>query len=170
MKQAKHVLLLISAIFILLLSGASYAGTENKRSIGMLLGDPIALSLTIPVSEENFLNIHGGVWAWKFWHDTTRYDTPFLSVDYAWRTPVKQIPLLSYIGAGIAIFFDGNPKDDKEYDACAAIRIPFGFTFYSNKDFSVGFEIAPIYQFLPAYNAKPYGIDLNGGFTLMFFY
>jgi hypothetical protein len=169
MKLARHILFLILTIFILLLSGASYAGTENKRSFGMLLGDPIALSLTIPVSEENFLNIHGGIWAWSFWHDI-HYDTPFLSVDYAWSSPIKQLPFFSYIGAGISIFFADNPKDDNNYDACAAIRIPFGFTFYSNKDLSIGFEIAPIYQFLPAYNAKPYGLELNGGLSLRYFY
>jgi hypothetical protein len=92
---------------------------------------------------------------------------PFLSIDYAWRTPVKQIPFFSYIGAGAAVFFGDNPKDEKNYVACAAVRIPFGFTFYSNKDFTLGFEIAPIYQFLPPYHSGPYGLELNGGLTLM---
>ena len=169
MKLAKYTVVLTMTIFIIFLSNSSFAETKNKKSIGILLGDPIALSLTIPVMEENFLNIHAGIWTWSFWHDID-YDTTFLSIDYAWRYPIKQIPFLSYIGAGISFFFADNPKDDNNYDACAALRIPFGFEFYSNKDFSLGFEIAPIYQFLPAYHAGPYGLELNGGLTLMFFY
>jgi hypothetical protein len=157
-------------ITALMLSNLSFAETKNKKSFGALLGDPLALSLTVPVTQDTFLNIHGGAWSWKFWHGDIQYDTPFLSVDYAWHTPIKQFPFFSYIGAGIAAFFADNPKDDNNYDACAALRIPVGFEFYSNKDFAIGFEIAPLYQFAPAYYAKPYGLELNGGVTVMFFY
>lgn len=161
--------MLCVAVFMVLTAGISAAETDNKSSVGLLLGDPVALSLTLPVSSDTFLDIHAGIWAWSFWHDLL-YDTPFLSVDYAWNRPFKGLPFFSYVGAGIAVFFRDNPKDDNNSDACAAVRIPFGFEFFADNNISVGFEIAPIYQFLPAYNAKPYGLELNGGLFMRYSY
>ena len=164
----KNVVICILIISVLVASTAALAETQNRRSFGLFLGDPMTLSLAMPVKDNTFFNVHAGMWSWHFWHDKVEYETPFLSIDYAWRTPIKEIPFFSYIGAGAAVFFGDNPKDEKNYDACAAVRVPFGFTFYSNKDFTLGFEIAPIYQFLPPYHAGPYGLELNGGLTLMF--
>jgi hypothetical protein len=161
--------IILSAVLVFFSSKPSIAEIKNEKSIGLLLGDPIAASLKIPVSEKTFLNIHAGIWTWSFWHDIN-YDTPFLSVDYDLLNPLEQFPFLSYVGAGIAFFFADNPKDKDDYDACAAIRLPVGLEFYKKNNFSLGFEVAPIYQFLPVYNAKPYIIELNGGLVIRFFY
>lgn len=170
MKRGLRIFIFTAGLIlcIMLLSRPSFAESENSRSFGLLLGDPIAATMDLPVTKETFLNIHAGIWAWSFWHDI-RYDTPYLSIDFAWG-PVNLIPLFSYVGAGFAFFFADNPKDKKDYDACMAVRMPFGFEFYRDKKFSVGFEIAPIYQVLPPYRAKPYGLELNGGLTLRYFY
>lgn len=165
MNKKSLVFSVIALVFIF--TSYSFAGEDNTKSYGILLGDPLAVTMTIPVKEDTFLNIHAGIWSWKFWHGI-QYDTPFASVDYAWRSPVKKFPPLSYIGIGIAGFFKDNPKDDNNYSACAAVRLPIGIYFYNHEKYTVGFEIAPIYQFLPAYSSGPYGLELNGGLTVMF--
>ena len=160
----------IIAVLILGLSFNTYASEiKNEKAVGLLLGDPIAISLKLPVKEKTFLNIRAGIWTWSFWHDI-KYDTPYLSVDYAWLFPVKQFNCCFYIGAGMAFFFADNPKDENDYDAAAAIRLPLGIDLYNRNNLYLGFEIAPIYQFAPAFNAKPYVIELNGGLVLNFYY
>ena len=163
----KVLFLCIVCLFVPAHPGTTYGETDTRRSLGVMLGDPIAITFHQPVNEKTSLNIHAGIWTWSFWHDI-KYDTPYLSIDYVVLRPISKIPLLSYVGGGFAIFFDDNPKDDDDYDAAVAVRIPFGFEFYREKDFSIGFEIAPIYQFAPAYSAKPYGIELNGGLIISY--
>ncbi len=169
LRLTRYLYGLMLMVFIFFIARTSFAELNNNKSLGILLGDPIAVTFQIPVKKKTFINIHAGIWTWSFWHDI-KYDTPFLSVDYAVRVLIKQIPLLSYIGTGFSFFFADNPKDDNNYDACVAVRIPFGFEFYKKENFSIGFEIAPIYQFLPAYSAKPYGLELNGGVLLNYSY
>jgi len=161
MKLVKYVILAV--ISVALLAGSSFAEIKNEKTIGLMLGDPIAVTIKVPVKEKTFLNIHSGIWTWSFWHDID-YDTPFLSVDYAFLFPVKKT--FFYVGAGVAVFFADNPKDDNNYDAAAAVRLPVGIELYSKDKFSLGFEIAPIYQVLPAYSHKPYILELNGGLLI----
>ena len=156
--------------FVIAIPGLNLAESSepgNRKSVGVMLGDPVAVTFHQPVNEKASLNIHAGIWTWSFWHDI-KYDTPYLSMDYVVLRPIYKIPLFSYVGGGFAIFFDDNPKDDDDYEAAVAVRIPFGFEFYKNNDLSIGFEIAPIYQFAPAYRAKPYGIELNGGLIISY--
>ena len=129
-----------------------------------MVGDPITVNLKMPVKEKTFLNIHAGVWTWRLWHDID-YNTPYLSVDYAMLFPIQKSSF--YVGAGIAIFFADNPKDNNDYDAAAAVRLPVGIELYSKDKFSLGFELAPIYQVLPAYSAH-YIIELNGGLLISY--
>lgn len=151
-----------------LLWAKDYAGLRDRREMGLILGDPIAISVKIPVKERNFWDFRAGIWTWHFWHDQA-YNTPYLSVDYGWLFPIEGSKRYYYLGTGLAFFLSDNPKDKRDYDACAAIRFPIGRELYNNeKDFSIVFEFAPIYQFAPAYSAKPYIIELNAG--IMFRY
>lgn len=167
----KKFRILLIAVFLLGLSinlsqAESFTEAENKKEIGVLLGDPMAVSVKLPVRERNFWDFHAGLWTWHFWHDQ-KYDTPYLSVDYGWFFPFPKSPHYFYMGTGLAVFFSDNPKDSDDYDACAAVRFPIGRELYNNgKDFSVVFEVAPIYQFAPAYDAKPYIFELNAGIML----
>jgi len=129
------------------------------------LAAPVAITLKLPVSKRAFFNIHGGIWTWSFWHDID-YDTPFLSVDYAIRFPFYHDRLQLYMGLGLAGFFKDNPKDPDDYDAAAAVRLPLGIEFFRTDHYTISFELAPIYQFAPAYESGPYGIELNGGLIL----
>ncbi|NOZ63789.1 MAG: hypothetical protein GXO71_02400 [Caldiserica bacterium] len=137
----------------------AFAETQNRKSVGLLLGDPIAISLKIPVQGKTFVDLRAGIWTWHFWQEQS-YNTPYLSIDYTWNFPDF------YAGIGIAFFFADNPKDERNYPACAAIRFPLGRELYSQENFSVLFELAPIYQVAPAYNFKPYIFELNGGLML----
>lgn len=157
--------ILVQIILVLLLSGPSFAEIKNEKQVGLLLGDPIAISLKVPVKEKTFLNLRAGAWSWHFWNGQIDYDTPYLSIDYAWLFPVKQFQNPFYAGVGLAVFFADNPKDKNNYDEAVAVRFPFGFDFYKKDNLTIGFELAPIYQFAPAYDADPYIIELNGGFT-----
>ena len=162
-KMPKHLLATaISAVLVFLSLSASASELKNEKSLGLMIGDPIALSLRVPLKENTFLNIHAGVWTWAFWHDI-HYNTPYLSVDHVWLFPGSGSYHNYYIGAGVAGFFHDNTKDKRDYDAAAAVRIPLGYEIYSKDKLSVVFELAPIYQFAPAYNAVPYIIELNGG-------
>ena len=163
MKLIKYILPLV--ILLGFLPGLSFAKIKNQREMGLLLGDPIAISLKIPVKEKTFLNLRAGYWSWHFWNGDIDYDTPYLSVDYAWLFSFKQIELPYYAGAGLAIFFADNPKDKNDYEAAVAVRFPFGVEFYKKDNMTLGFELAPIYQFAPAYDSGPYGLELNGGLT-----
>ena len=119
---------LLVIFIICLFWNFSFAETENEKSIGLLLGDPVALSLRIPVKEKTFMDFRTGIWTWHFWHDQN-YNTPYLSVDYAW--------LFSnfYAGIGAAFFFADNPKDENDYPMCAAIRFPLGRKIYTKESF-----------------------------------
>ncbi len=161
--------ILAQAILVGLFSSLSFAEIKkteiiNQRELGFLLGDPIALSLKVPIKEKTFLNVHAGLWSWHFWNGDLVYDTPYLSLDYARLFYHKRLRRQYYIGAGLAAFFKDNPKDDDDYDTALAVRIPLGIDIYKYKELTLGFEIAPIYQFAPAYSSGPYGIELNGGF------
>jgi hypothetical protein len=159
-------LLILSLIFFILSLNKSFADIRNKNEFGLHLGDPIAFALKIPVKKNTFFNAHAGIWTWKFWHDI-HYDTPYLSVDYAYLFPFRESSNSYYIGIGMTFFFADNPKDTRDYDRAAAIRIPLGFNFYEQGNFSFSFELAPIYQIAPPFNFKPYIIELNGGLVLM---
>lgn len=168
MFHSKNVILVI-ALSLFVLSSTAFADVQNNKKVGLLIGDPMAVSLTLPVKETTYLNIRAGIWTWHFWHDV-KYDVPYVSVDYAWLSPLKSLPLISSAGAGIAIFLADNIKDEDDYDASAALRIPLGIDIYKKNNLTFGFEIAPIYQFLPAYSFKPYVIELNAGFVLNYSY
>jgi hypothetical protein len=165
MRKTNFIVMFACAVIVFIAAGAFAADTKTESTVGLMLGDPIAATYSHPVTEKTSLNVHAGIWTWSFWHDI-RYDTPYLSVDYVVNIPIRHIPFLSYIGGGFAVFFEDNPKDHDDYDVCAAVRLPIGFEFYRKDNFSVGFEIAPIYQFAPPYNAKPYMFELNGGLML----
>jgi hypothetical protein len=160
----KLVMGLCSFIIVATAAGA-YADIKNHTTVGIMLGDPITATLKLPVMEKTFLNIHAGIWSWSFWHDID-YNTPFLSVDYALYLPVSSEYYQFYCGLGIAAFFHDNPKDPDDYDAAAAVRVPLGIEFIRSNRFRVGFELTPIYQFAPQYDAKPYYIELNGGLMI----
>jgi hypothetical protein len=167
----KNLKYLLMGVFILttsisLLWGESFEEAKNNKGIGLLLGDPMVVSVKLPIKERNFLDFRAGLWTWHFWHDQ-KYDTPYLSIDYGWFFPLKESPHYFYVGTGVALFFSDNPKDTNDYDTCAAVRFPIGRELYNNgEDFSVVFEAAPIYQFAPAYDAKPYIFELNAGIML----
>ena len=157
-------------MLVLLLSNAAFAETKNEREVGLLLGDPIAVSLKVPVKEKTFLNVRVGAWSWHFWNGDIDYDTLYLSADYAWLISLKQTKRRFYAGVGLAVFFADNPKDKNNYDEALAVRFPIGIELYKDGNLRVGFELAPIYQFLPAYDADPYIFELNGGLTFSLSY
>jgi len=163
MKSIQYILTYL--LLIGLLPGLSFAEIRNEREVGLLLGDPIAVSLKIPVKENTFLNLRAGAWSWHFWNGDIDYNTPYISLDYAWLFSYKQTQRRYYAGAGMAVFFADNPKDKNNYEAAAAIRFPLGVEIYKKENLTLGFELAPIYQFAPAYDSGPYGLELNGGFT-----
>jgi hypothetical protein len=141
------------------------AQIDRRSELGILVGDPVALCLELPTQQSSSLNIHAGIWTWGLWHDIA-YNTPYLSADHVWYLPPSHPSRRFYVGGGIAVFFRDNPKDDRDYGAAVAVRLPLGFTFYAKGDFSIGFELAPIYQVAPQYSFRPYVIDLNGGLLL----
>ena len=160
------ILYIVSHVILIgLLSSLSFAEIKNQREVGLLLGDPIAISYKIPVKDGTFVNVRAGVWSWHFWNGDIDYDTPYLSVDYAWLFSLKQTGRQYYAGAGLAVFFADNPKDKDNYEAAVAVRFPLGIELYKKDNLTVGLELAPIYQFAPAYDSGPYGLELNGGFT-----
>lgn len=148
----------------ILSAGPSWAVGKNERTMGLILGDPIGLTLKVPMEENTFLNIHAGIWTWHFWHDQN-YDTPFFSMDYAWCLPLNKSRHTFYAGLGLAGFFRDNPKDDSKSDAVVAIRMPLGVEFFTTEKLSLSFELAPIYQIAPAYTYKRI-FELNGGLII----
>ena len=159
-----------SFVLALCLSISSVAfaeGQRNRKSIGFQTGDPMAVSLRMPVTQRNFVNISGGIWAWHFWHDV-HYDTPILTVDFAWLSSKKNSRWNFYAGVGLNIFFGDNPKDSQDYDACLGIRFPLGIEFMASNRISIGLELAPFFQVLPPFAFDPYVIDQNGGIVVRF--
>ncbi|MDD5454537.1 MAG: hypothetical protein PHW62_03450 [Candidatus Ratteibacteria bacterium] len=164
MKKIKILLVIIPMIALSInLSGAeTFEETKNEKGMGLLIGDPVAVSVKAPVNDRNFWDFRVGIWTWYFWHDQ-EYNTPYLSIDYNWFFPLENSPHYFYTGLGLAFFLSDNPKDVNDYDACAAVRFPIGRQLYKSEDFSIIFEVAPIYQFAPPYDAKPYIFELNAG-------
>lgn len=148
----------------------SYAQAENQRSIGLMLGDPMALSYREPITDSTFLDIKAGVWTWHFWHEPIAYDVPFVSADHSWLLSSGESGHNLSVGAGIALFMDDNPKDGKRSNAVAALRVPIGSQLHSRGDISLNVELAPILQFAPWYVGGRYGIELNGGVVLRYAY
>ena len=155
---------------ILFLSGLSFAEIRNEKQAGLLLGDPIAISFKIPTDEMTFLNIRAGAWSWHFWNGQINYDSLYLSIDHAWLFPVKQFQNPFYAGVGLFLIFSDNPKANSNTDEAIALRFPLGFDFYKDENITIGFELAPTYQFAPTYEADTYIFDLNGGFTFGLYY
>jgi len=165
--QGKRIVffLVLSVIF----SSTAFADAKrNKTSIGFLIGDPVALSLRVPITQKSYLNISGGIWAWHFWHDP-HYDTGILTVDFAWMFSKKNSRWNYSAGIGLNIFFADNPKDSRDYDACLGIRFPLGIEFLVSDHISIGLEYAPFFQILPPFAFRPYVIDQNAGIVIRFF-
>ena len=99
--------LLLWAGVLGLVSTPSFGGNRRGRALGLLVGDPIAGILDLPVSRRAFLSAHGGIWTWHLWHDV-HYDTPYLSVDIDLCLNDART---FYVGLGVAGFFADNPKD-----------------------------------------------------------
>ncbi|RMG05525.1 MAG: DUF3996 domain-containing protein [Nitrospirae bacterium] len=169
MKGALSCLLISLVLVAACPRGIQAENYKNQHSIGLIMGDPIAISFKTPINESAFLNLRLGMWAWHFWHDVM-FNTPYLSVDYAWSSPFGRFKLPYYMGVGIAAFFRDNPKDERNYDAALAIRVPIGIELASTGRFSLNFEIAPIYQAVPPFSFEPYIIELNGGMLLRYNY
>ena len=153
---------------VVLSSNVLAENQRNKTAVGMHIGDPMALTLRLPVAEKNFVNISGGIWAWHFWHDV-RYDTAILSVDFAWLFGRKNSRWTYSAGFGLNIFFGDNPKDSQDYEACLGIRFPLGVEYFVSDRISIGLEYAPFFQILPPFAFTPYVIDQNGGIVIRFF-
>jgi hypothetical protein len=148
----------------------SCAQVENQRSIGLMLGDPVAVSYREPITDSTFLDIKAGVWTWHFWHEPIVYDVPFVSADHSWLLSSGESKHNLSVGAGIALFMDDSPKDGKPSDVVAALRVPVGTEVHSRGELSLGVELAPILQFAPWYTGGRYGIELNGGVVLRYAY
>lgn len=168
LKRTRMKIVFILIIFLILSTNAFAEVQRNRKSIGLQIGDPMALSFRMPVTKKNFVNISGGIWAWHFWHDV-HYDTPILTVDFAWLFSKKNSRWNFYAGVGLNIFFGDNPKDSRDYDACLGIRFPLGIEFMASNRISIGLELAPFFQILPPFAFDPYVIDQNGGIVVRFF-
>lgn len=155
-------------VILVLMAGPVLAGPLNQSSVGLMLGDPIALTMKLPTTDQTFLNAKAGVWTWRLWEQPIKYDTPFFSVDLARFLGSETSRHGWYVGAGVAVFFQDNPKDDDDSDTVAAARLPVGFQFHNRESFSMCFEVAVVHQFAPWYVAKPYWIELNGGLVLQY--
>lgn len=165
-KREKIILFLILSV---ILSSNVFADVKrNKAALGVLIGDPVALSLRVPITQKNYLNISGGIWSWHFWKNP-HYNTAILAVDFVWLFPKKNSRWNYSAGIGLNFFFADNPKDNKDYDACVGVRFPLGIEFLVSSHISIGIEYAPFFQILPPFAFKPYVIDQNGGIVIRFF-
>lgn len=165
-KGKKIVFFLI--LSVVLSSNAFSEVKRNRTSIGFLIGDPMALSLRLPLTQKSCLNISGGIWAWHFWEDP-HYNTGVLTADFAWMFSKKNSRWNYFLGIGLNIFFADNPKDSRDYDACLGIRFPLGIEFLASDHVSIGIECAPFFQIMPPFAFRPYVIDQNAGIVLRFF-
>ncbi len=165
-RQGKRIVffLILSAVFSL---NAFTETKRNKTSIGFLIGDPVALSFRVPITQKNYLNISGGIWAWHFWEEP-HYNTGILTVDFAWLFSKKNSRWNYSAGIGLNIFFGDNPKDSRDYDACLGIRFPLGIEFLVSDHISIGLECAPFFQILPPFAFRPYVIDQNAGLVFRY--
>jgi hypothetical protein len=156
-------------ILIFLFSSLITASENNKVSYGILVGDPIGLSLRIPLSEKTFLNFEGGIWSWHLWHDA-EYNSVLIAADWGWFFNKKEESHFRfYSGLGLVYFPSDNPKDNNDYKNCAGIRIPIGVEYFLSDHVILGFEFTPFFQTFPPYSFRPYVADLNGGFHVRIF-
>ncbi|MBU0534360.1 MAG: hypothetical protein KJ887_06165 [Candidatus Omnitrophica bacterium] len=110
MRELKLILIILSIIITPnLLWGKSYKEAKNDKDFGLLLGDPMAISVKLPVNVRNFWDFRAGIWTWHFWHDK-KYNTPYLSMDYGWFFPLENSPHYFYTGIGLVFFFLTIPK------------------------------------------------------------
>jgi hypothetical protein len=166
-RQGKKIIffLILSVVFS---TNALADAKKNKTAVGFLVGDPVALSLRLPITQKGCLNISGGIWAWHFW-ENPHYNTGILTADFAWMFSKKNSRWNYFLGIGLNIFFADNPKDSRDYDACLGIRFPLGIEFLVSDHISIGLECAPFFQTLPPFAFRPYVIDQNAGLVLRFF-
>ena len=165
-RQGKRIVFFL-ILYVVLSSNAIADTNRNKTSIGFLIGDPMALSLRVPITHKSYLNISGGIWAWHFWHEP-HYNTGMLAVDFAWMFSKKNSRWNYSVGIGLNIFFSDNPKDSRDYDACLGIRFPLGIEFLASDHVSIGLEWAPFFQILPPFAFRPYVIDQNAGLVVRY--
>ncbi len=166
-KVKKIIVFLIISIIV---SSSAFADDKrNRTSIGLLIGDPVAFSLRMPITQKNYLCISGGIWAWHFWHDPL-YNTGILAVDFGWMFSKKNSRWNYSAGIGLNIFFADNPKDSRDYDACLGIRFPLGIEFVVSDRISIGIELAPFFQMLPPFAFRLYVIDQNAGMIIRYFF
>jgi hypothetical protein len=165
-KQGKKIIffLILSAV---LSTNASADAKGNKTAVGFLVGDPLALSLRLPISQKSYLNISGGIWAWHFW-ENPRYNTGILAADLVWMFSKENSRWNYSLGIGLNIFFADNPKDSRDYDACLGIRFPLSIEFLVSDQISIGLECAPFFQIIPPFAFKPYVIDQNAGLVIRY--
>lgn len=142
----------------------------STPSVGLLVGDPIAASVTLPVGRANFFSLRAGVWSWRLWEQPVVFDVPYVSVDFGWRFSLGGWPHRMYLGAGLAFFFQDNPKDQHDSSGAIAVRVPVGIQLFRTNRFGLDAELAPVHQFAPWYVAKPYGIELNGGLVARYIF
>jgi len=112
-RQGKKIIFFL-ILSVVLSSNAFTDVKRNKTSIGFLIGNPVILSLRVPITKRNYLNISGGIWAWHFWHDP-HYNTGILTVDFAWLFPKKNSRWNYSAGIRLNIFFADNPKNCRDY-------------------------------------------------------
>lgn len=169
MQQKKQSILSIISILLILYQSPSLASIKdnNRKSYGLQIGDPIAFTVRLPVSEINFIDIDAGIWAWHLYHDV-EFNTAFLAFDYARMLTKGSSRLTFFAGAGVNVFFSDNPKDAEDYKVCMGLRFIFGADLMISKRLSIGFEMAPFIQLLRPYVHQPYGIDQNGGIVIRF--
>jgi hypothetical protein len=165
----KQSILCLLPILLVLSAVPSHGSVKenNRRSYGLQMGDPIALTMRIPVSEINFIDIDAGIWAWHLYEDV-EFNTVFLAFDYARMLTKRSSRLTFFAGAGVNVFFSDNPKDAEDYKACMGLRFLFGADLMISERLSIGFELAPFIQLLRPYVHQPYGIDQNGGIVIRF--
>ena len=167
MKKSTVITFLLMFVFFTSSIGNTSIKDKNKTSFGLQIGDPMALTVRIPVSDINFIDIDAGIWAWHLYHDVA-FNTAFVSFDYARNLTKKPSRLTFFAGAGANFFFSDNPKDAEDYKMCMGLRFIFGADLMVTKRLSIGFEMAPFIQLSPPYVHQPYGIDQNGGIVIRF--
>jgi len=141
------------------------AGTGDIEP-GLLVGDPVGISLRVPVGEDTAIDVKTGIWAWHLWHDTV-YDTPFVTADYLWWRSDKDA-FSDYMGIGFNVFFKDNPKESYSEETIIGIRVPFGWVLHEGDGIKVELELAPFAQVQPFFLFEPYILDLNGGVVVRF--
>ena len=136
---------------------------DRTLSVGLMVGDPIAASLMLPIGRADFFNLRAGVYTWRLWEQPVIFDVPYVSIDFGHRFSLGGWPDKLYLGAGLAFFFQDNPKDNDDSSGAIAIRVPVGIQLFATNGFALDAELALVHQFAPWYVAQPNFIELNGG-------